>query len=399
MIAGNLLTRVEGHGSVELIRHGERIVDACFKLHESPRLFEKLLVGRRYDEVAEIACRICSICSTAHKVVSLRAMEAAFDVHVTPRTEVMRRLAVLGGTIESHALHLICLALPDYLNVGGITAVAVQKPVEVNHGLKIKSFGNLLQETIGGRAIHPFNLLPGGIGKSPSVQQLQMLAETVSALELPMNALKSLCDSLPPLLPGLPAIASAAADVSGCYLTTTGGETIRSDNVVNWLQQEQIPGSNALFSRFIDGTTYLVGPLARQKLLGNFEGTVSVCSSPQARLIELFQCMEEVRTIIDTLLQETFQAEEPVKIRPVCGEGVAMIEAPRGTLIHRYSFDGSGICTSATVITPTAINQKAIQESLSALTGTMCDYPEAEIRRAAEHLVRLFDPCISCAVH
>src|ERR1035437_1781265 len=105
----DILARVEGHGSVELIRDGERVVDARLNLHESPRLFEALLVGRRFDEIADIACRICSICSTVHKVAALQAVEQALGVSISRQTGLLRELAVQGGQIESHALHIFCL--------------------------------------------------------------------------------------------------------------------------------------------------------------------------------------------------------------------------------------------------------------------------------------------------
>lgn len=111
----NQLARVEGHGRIRLEQQAGRVVGARLELYESMRLFEALVVGRRYDEIAEIVCRICSICSTVHKVAALQAVERALGLSVSQQTELLRQLAVQGGQIESHALHLFCLALPDYL--------------------------------------------------------------------------------------------------------------------------------------------------------------------------------------------------------------------------------------------------------------------------------------------
>ena len=94
----DILTRVEGHGSVELISDGGRIVDARLNLHESPRLFEALFVGRRFDEIADIACRICSICSTVHKVAALQAVEQAMGIQVSRQTGLLRELVVQGAS-------------------------------------------------------------------------------------------------------------------------------------------------------------------------------------------------------------------------------------------------------------------------------------------------------------
>lgn len=399
LLGQDILARVEGHGSIELIKQGERVVDARFHLYESPRFFEKLLLGRGYDEVADIVCRVCSICSTAHKVASLTAMENALDVRISTQTEIMRKLALLGGIIESHALHLICLALPDYRGVAGFPALARSIPGELAAGLAIKSCGNLLQETVGGRAIHPFNLLPGGLGRTPSMQQLQLLAESLAALEEPLSLLTTLCSDLPPLIPPIPAVASAAVDATGRALITSTGETVPADMLVGWLQQREVTYSHALFSTFDGNRVYQVGPLARQKLTGKMDASASVTDSPFARLMELHQAVDDARGVIEVCLMDGVSDEKPVIVEPCEGEGIALVEAPRGTLIHQYAFDARGLCVAATIVTPTAINQGAIQESLTALIREMKDRSDPEIRNAAEHLVRLFDPCISCAVH
>lgn len=121
----DILTRVEGHGTVKLVREGNKVVDARLDLHESPRLFEALLVGRRFDEIPDVACRICSICSTVHKVAALQAVEQALAVDISRQTGLLRELAVQGGQIESHSLHIFCLALPDYLGVRGIQELSL----------------------------------------------------------------------------------------------------------------------------------------------------------------------------------------------------------------------------------------------------------------------------------
>jgi coenzyme F420-reducing hydrogenase alpha subunit len=68
-------------------------------------------------------------------------------------------------------------------------------------------------------------------------------------------------------------------------------------------------------------------------------------------------------------------------------------------LLHSYRLDDQGICTGATIITPTAINQAAIESSLKALVTVMDGADYHQIKAACERLVRCFDPCISCAVH
>jgi len=93
--------------------------------------------GKRYDEVAPILSRICSVCSVAHSLTSLKATENAFAVRVSPQTEFFRELLYRGESIESHAPHLFLLAAPDYLNYPSATAMASDKPAAVLLGLRL----------------------------------------------------------------------------------------------------------------------------------------------------------------------------------------------------------------------------------------------------------------------
>lgn len=404
----DILTRVEGHGRVELVREGERVVDVRLHLHESPRLFEALLVGRRFDEVAEIACRICSICSTVHKVAALQAVEQAQGVQVSRQTNLLRQLAVQGGQIESHALHIFCLALPDYLGVCGFPGLAAVATQELQQGLKIKALGNLIQETVGGRPIHPFNLLVGSLGKLPEPEKLQGLSEQLATANDDLAALIQFIADLKETLPDLPAphtcAISGGPPLFGDRLSTTTGAIIAAGSAIAWLNEQIEPHTHAKVSRFDGENIFMVGPLARLNLSMPIEYAerltgASVTASLFARTIELRQAVERAMALIAQLLAEGLHKEKPATIIPSAGEGTALIEAPRGVLLHSYRFDNRGICTGANIITPTAINQAAIEMSLKALVAAMDGADYDQIKISCEHLVRCFDPCISCAVH
>ncbi len=408
VIISDILTRVEGHGSVELIRDGGRVVDARLNLYESPRLFEALLVGRRFDEIADVACRICSICSTVHKVAALQAVEQAVGVTISRQTGLLRELAVQGGQIESHALHIFCLALPDYLGVNGIQELATREPEKLQVGLRIKKLGNLIQETVGGRAIHPFNLLVGGLGRVPDVAQLQYVRNQLAGgrdiVDDCVAYILNLKDILPPLAM-LPVCAvSGGPPLFGDRLTTSTLAIISAGSAAAWLNEHVEPHTHAKVSHFDETTPIMVGPLARLTLAmpttyaHHFTGN-SIRSSLKARIIELQLAVERAQILIEQLLETGLKKEVPAIAIPVQGEGTSLIEAPRGVLLHSYRFDGWGICSAANIITPTAINQGAIAASLKALIAAMDGADYDQIKRSAKILIRCYDPCISCAVH
>jgi len=404
----DILTRVEGHGSVELIRAGGKVVDARLNLLESPRLFESLLVGRRFDEIPDIACRICSICSTVHKVAALQAVEQAIGIVISRQTGLLRELAVQGGQIESHALHIFCLALPDYLGVAGIQQLATVEPETLKMGLKIKRLGNLIQEIIGGRAIHPFNLLVGGVGKVPEDDVMKTLGQQLARVQDDVAASVAYILDFGEILPQLAAppicAVSGGASLFGDILVTSMGREIPASKAAEWFNEGVEPNGYAKVSRFHESSPFIVGPLARillsmpSKYAECFTDT-SIRSCLKARVIELELAVERAQILIGQLLDEGLKNEQPASVMPASGEGTSLVEAPRGTLLHRYRFDKSGICTAANIITPTAINQRAIAASLKELVIAMDGADYDQIKCSAEILIRCYDPCISCAVH
>jgi len=403
----DMLTRVEGHSSVELIRDGGKVVDACLHLSESPRLFEALLVGRCFDEVPDIACRICSICSTVHKVSALQTVEQALAVNISRQTGQLRELAVQGGQIESHALHVFCLALPDYLGVNGIQGLAAHEPEKLRMGLRIKKLGNLIQETIGGRAIHPFNLIVGGVGEVPGSEKLQHLKDQLAAVHADLTASMSyiltLNDILPPLSMHPACAVSGGPPLFGNGLLTST-EAIPANSAAAWLDEQVELYTNAKVSRFGGKAPFLVGPLARLTLAmpavyAHYFTDTSIGSAIKARVIELQLAVERAQLLVDQLLDDGLKKEPPAIAIAAQGEGTSVMEAPRGVLLHSYRFDDRGICSAADIITPTAINQGAIAVSLKELVVAMDGAEYDQIRAAAEILVRCYDPCISCAVH
>lgn len=413
----NQLARVEGHGRVLLELQDGSVVGARLEIYESMRLFEALVVGRGFDEIPEIVCRICSICSTVHKVAALQAVEAALQQQVSPQTDLLRQLAVQGGQIESHALHLFCLALPDYLGCGGFPGLAQQAPKELQHGLAIKALGNRIQELVGGRAIHPFNLLLGGLGSIPAADELRQVTDQLRALLPAVLATIDLVAGLSEALPPLPPLATCAAiggpSLFGRRLITGDGRQIAAQDAYAWLDERLVEHSHAKVSTFTADGPYLAGPLARLNLGVPLEPPAQaalqrhgpqimgapVTAAHLARAIELLQAIERAAVLIEQLLDSGLQQEPPLVVQPRSGAATILIEAPRGLLLHQYAFDNNGRCTAAQVVTPTAINQAAMAEMLAALVERLPQATPDSFRSQAERLIRCFDPCISCAVH
>jgi len=417
------LARVEGHGGITVEMAGDTVTDVRFDIFEGSRLLEPLVRGRRYDEVATILSRICAICSVAHTLTSLKATEAAFGVRVSPQTELLRELMYRGESIESHALHLFLLAVPDYLNYASATALAGDKPAAVLLGLRLKKLGNLIQETIGGRAIHPVNAVPGGFGKVPPFDQLIELRSALMQGVADSDAALDLIASLPAadFCHSDTLYAALRSPIADSYyggdevmvVANNSRAIVRASDYRELTNEKAVPHSHAKHSTF-RGSPFMVGSLARltvnpRRLTGRLAVAMkrlklqlpadNPMDNNKAQALELINDIERALEIIEQLLREGIKDERPVPVHPRAGTGTAITEAPRGLLIHSYSYDAEGRITSADVITPTALNAASMEVHFRRTVEQSAERDEGVISRRLQMVARAYDPCISCSVH
>ena len=416
----NHICRVEGHGGITVNIEGGKVTEVNMAIFEGPRFFEPLVVGRAYDEIAPILMRICAICSASHTVASLMAVENALGITVSPQTHLLRELLLHGGNIESHALHLFCLAIPDFLNYPSAIALASTHPQEVKMGLELKKLGNTIQESIGGRAIHPVNAVVGGFGKLPTQEKLLDLKENLKTGLQQSIAAVDLVSSLqvPDFCTSPNIYAALLSDGPGYSLlgdkiALSTGETKKVGAYKEVCCEKVVAHSHAKQSWF-HGKPFAVGALARiaingdrlygeakkaKEKLGLNEVLENLLYNNAAQAVEIIYSIERSIEIIDELLEAGIKQKEPVQVKFKSGTGTAAVEAPRGTLYHSYSFDEAGRLTQADVITPTAQNQANIEKDLRVSAEKLIDEPKASLRSKLEMVVRAYDPCISCAVH
>lgn len=417
------LARVEGHGGITVELEGDVVTNVRFDVIEGARLLEPLIRGKRYDEVAPILSRICSICSVAHSLTSLKATESAFAVRVSPQTELLRELLYRGESIESHALHLFLLAVPDYLNYPSAVAMAADKPAAVLLGLRLKKLGNQILEAIGGRAVHPVNVVPGGFGRVPTSDQL--IALRSSLLQGMADA-----DAVIDLIAALPAADFCHSDTLYAALRSpsldryySGDEVmvvsngnraiVRAADYRRLTNEKSVPHSHARHSTF-GGNPFMVGALARltvnpRRLTGKLAVAMkrlklqlpadNPMDNNKAQALELINDLERALESIEQLLREGIKDERPMPVHPRAGTGTAITEAPRGLLIHSYTYDGDGRITAADVVTPTALNAASLELHFRRAVEQCPERDEAVISKRLQMIARAYDPCISCSVH
>jgi sulfhydrogenase subunit alpha len=167
------ITRVEGHGAVDILIENDKLKHVKLMLIEGPRFFEFITRGKMYYELPLIVSRICGICYVSHRLASVKAIEDAFGIEVPRPIELFRRLLTIGEFLESHALHQFFLALPDYMGYQSALEMVKDYPNIVKRGFFLKEIGNRIMKLIGGKTIHGENTLVGGFNSLPSVDDLR----------------------------------------------------------------------------------------------------------------------------------------------------------------------------------------------------------------------------------
>ena len=161
------LSRVEGEGRCgSSVRDGV-VSEVALDIFEPPRFFEAHAGRAATTEAPDITARICGICPVAYQMSACAAMEDACDVTVGERIAALRRLLYCGEWIQSHALHVYLLHAPDFLGCADAVELAERDRASVERGLRLKRAGNLVMETVGGRAVHPVNVRVGGFYRAP----------------------------------------------------------------------------------------------------------------------------------------------------------------------------------------------------------------------------------------
>lgn len=414
-----VLSRVEGEGALELeIRQGE-LDQVKLRIFEAPRLFEQALVGHTCDEVVDMVARICGICPVAYQITAAQAFEGLFASELLPELSALRRVMYCAEWIQSHALHIHLLALPDFLGFSDVIQMAGQYPNEVRRGLRLQTLGNDLIQLFGGRAVHPVGLRVGGFYRLPGPPEIEGLSARIERAIPDAEELLSWLINLPKPQDGQDFLSVALRD--NARYAIDGGGIVADDgfacDVEAWdehFQEYQVPHSTALQAG-LHGQPYLVGPLARLNL--NFDllpdqvhrllawGDVELPSanmfdSLMARAVELVAALLDARELLSACEPKVLGVRPSVAWQPRAGVAIAATEAPRGLLWQRYEVDDRGVVTAARIVPPTAQNQARCEQDIRAsLLAYGLEHSDDDLRQRAEMVIRNYDPCISCATH
>ena len=413
------LTRVEGHGNIRILISNGRVEEARWDVVETPRFFEAVLVGKKWENVPLICGRICGICSIGHTLASIRAIENAFGLKPSEQTCMLRLLLKHMETLQSHILHIYFLVAPDFLNVGSVMPLIESHPEVVKRAARLKLLANDACDVIGGRHLHPIRTVVGGFTMLPEKSQLSLLKKRLKAAIPDLTATVELFQTF--TLPDFERETEFVALKGEDHYPFIGGDMISTDQVemeeddyLKMTNEFVVDHSTSKWSR-LSRPSFAVGALAR--LNNNFsflhpkarEAAVILSLAPVnynpfmnniAQLVECVHVVMESISLIDKLLDREW-IETRMPVCPRTGKGVGAVEVPRGILYHAYEFDKAGRIIKADCVIPTSQNCANIHYDIFELAQQSASRGKSdkEIQHLAEMLVRAYDPCISCSVH
>ena len=441
------VTRVEGHGKVTIrLDEAGEVEQARFHIVEF-RGFERFIQGRMYWEVPVIVQRLCGICPVSHHLCAAKAMDLVAGVdRVTPTADKMRRLMHYGQVLQSNAVNFFHLASPDLL-LGFESPVAKRNIIGVMESFPevgrwaifIRKFGQQVIAATGGRRIHPRLCVPGGVNQNLSVESRDALRGDVDriigwcreALALHKSFVHG-HEALHERFATLPSSYMSLVGADGSLelydgrlrVIDAGGRRILDDvdpaayrdhlveEVRSWSYMK-FPHLRALGRE--DGW-YRVGPLAQMNCCTSIATPIAEAARAEfmalgrggpvhatlgyhwARLISMIHCAERIREL---LFDDDLQGSDLVVTGRRRPEGVAVIEAPRGTLFHHYTVDAHDQVTGANLIVSTTNNNEAMNRSVRQVAVEYLTGHEITegLLNHIEVAIRAYDPCLSCATH
>ena len=413
------LTRVEGHGNIHIRIKEGRLVEATWAVVETPRFFEMMVKEMSAERVPFLTSRICGICSISHSLASIRSLERAMDIVPPPPAEKLRLLAMHGETLQSHALHLFFLAIPDFVNTPNVLPLITSHPDIVQSGLRLKEAGNAISALTTGRFTHPVSLVLGGVSKAPDKKGLAALGKQLKNVLPDLDKTLEFCKTLS--IPDFQRETEFVSLYNGSTYPFIGGNLLSTDGVrkdendyltmTNEYQEEFTTSKFTKLSR----ESFAAGALARfnnnhaflhpkAREIAAVFGLEPVNHNPFmnniAQLVECYHIVHDAISMIDTLLDDPLE-ELKTAWKPKAGKATGAVEAPRGILYHHMEVDERGKVVRGDCIIPTTQNNANIHIDLKALTLQALEEgkTDKEIQQLCEMVVRSYDPCISCSVH
>ncbi len=453
------VTRLEGHGKIDIFCNDEGDVDNVYFQVPELRGFEKFCEGRRIEDVPKIVTKICGVCPGCHHMAAGKAVDMVFGVEPTPTAKKIRELFYMAHFVHSHIAHFYALGAPDFVvgpdapagerNILGVIAkVGVEVGKEV---IKQRRIAQEIQALIGGHQTHVVLNTPGGVNKGITEEQRKDIVEKAKGfVEFSKFSLKIFNDIVLANKSYVDLILNGpySLKIHSMGLVDANNKVNFYDGkvrVVDTMGKELYKYSPKEYMDFVaervepwtylkfpylkkigwkgmvegqDSGVYQATPLSRlnasdgmatpiaqqeyERMYSTLGGKPvhATLAMHWARLVELVYAAERCLELASD--KDITSTDLKSKIDKTPTEGVGIVEAQRGTLTHHYWTDEKGLVTKANLIVGTTNNNAAICMSLKKAAQGLIKkgvVVNEGILNMIEMAFRAYDPCFSCATH
>ncbi len=440
------VTRIEGHARVTIHLDDNGKVEKAFFHVDQFRGFEKFSEGRHFSEMPVITERICGICPISHHLASAKACDEIIGVEIPRPAKLLRELVHMGQIIQSHSMHFFELAGPDLLlgwdadpRVRNVVGLIQENPELALKAVKLRKFGQRIIELVAGRRIHPSFAIAGGVNSalSPSArdeilkdidEMISYIQEGIKLAEEFIEKNKEECEKFASFSTGYLGLVKDEGslelyDGKLRFIDKDGNivKEFRSQYYLRYIGERVEDWSYLKFPYYkpfgYQEGVYRVGPLARLnvadkistplandefrkfKLIRNGKPVEGSLYYHYARLIETIYALERTREILEDL---EVMSQDVLRLGEVKNEeGIGIVEAPRGILIHHYWVDEKGTIEKVNLIVSTGHNNWAMSKAVEQIAKAYIDgknLKEGMLNRV-EGAIRCYDPCLSCSTH
>ena len=453
------ITRLEGHGKIEIFLDEEgEVANTYFQIPEL-RGFERFCVGRPVEEMPVLTNRICGVCPEAHHMAAAKAADAVYGVDPPSVAKKLRELLYMGFYFTDHTTHFYALGGPDFV-MGPDAPVAERNILGVIHkvGLEIggkviqaRKYGHAIIEMLGGRKVHPATSIPGGVTKGLNEEERQEIEKMgrwgIEFAQFSLQLFNDIVLSNPTYLDlilgdvythrthyiglvdennhinfydGLVSVVDPDGKRLGKYAPHEYQDWI-AERVEPWTYLKFPYLKKVGWNGFTEGKEsgiYMATPLSR---LNAADGMATPLA--QAEYEKFYETLggkpvhQRLATHWARLIELLYSAERWVELATdpeitspdfhtvptaVPTEGVGIVEAPRGTLTHHYWTDERGVLTKVNLIVGTTNNYAPISMSIKKAAQSLIHKGTAVnegLLNMVEMAFRAYDPCFGCATH
>ncbi|MBY8989531.1 MAG: nickel-dependent hydrogenase large subunit [Candidatus Lokiarchaeota archaeon] len=429
----DVCTRVEGHGTVKILVQNDEISNVNFEIG-SNRGFESFLIGKKLTDIPKIVSRICGLCYASQTIASCKAIENLFEIAVPEQSILLRYLLLFGELIKSHSMHFFFQSLPDLFQIFKVSQKQFSPYELIRYDSQLTTnvyelikIGNEIERIFGGRSVHLITPTPGGIIYLPARKNISLarkyFQKAIIILEWIIEKFIDVFSNLaPPKEYDLPNVMYMGLNNFGNFDRYRGTLKIK-ENERNSIEFEEKNYSSyfekdinlrGIDFHFDKSKRFLVGPISRYKITENYEfdkintyleyfdksWQKNILFANFVRLLEMyFEAQQGLKILEEPVLNRRTMLPSLISLKN--SEGIGVIEAPRGMLLHHYYVNDNNLIKKAKIFIPTEINIPIINDIITKYAQELYNRTGDLnlVKKKIQTVIRAFDPCLSCVAH